>query len=141
MNVIGTFHASPSRQEDILKHMAQVLIKWTVSLSVLRNIYHFFPPNRQPVYFEVRRERLFQIYVHLRGEEAFIGAKTTPFPVKGFLVDTRSSSVAVAATFSISEAEYKTDQYDGAPCHDYSNPRTGMSDFNGFKDCSLEVMR
>ena len=102
---------------------------------------YIFSLRREKVFFEVQRDRLFQIYVHLRGEEAFITAKASPFPVKAFIVDARSSSSFVGTDFSIAEAEYSMDQYDGAPCHDYSYPSTGTTDYDGFKECSVNVIR
>ena len=96
---------------------------------------------RDQVFFEVQRERLYQIYVHLRGEEAFITAKASPFPVKAFIVDARSSSQVTKTEISIAEAEFTMDQYAGAPCQDYSNPSTGTTDYAGFKACIANVLR
>ena len=102
---------------------------------------YIFSLRREKVFFEVQRDRLFQIYVHLRGEEAFITAKASPFPVKAFIVDASSSSSFIRTEFSIAEAEYSMDQYNGAPCRDYSNPSTGTTDYDGFKECSVNVIR
>ena len=84
---------------------------------------------------------MLQIYIHLRGEEKFITSKASPFPVNSFLVDARSSSMAIKSEFSIAEAEYTRDQYDGALCRDYSNLSAGTSDYDGFKECISMVIR
>ena len=82
------------------------------------------------------------MFVHLRGEEFFIISQTNPFSVKPVVLDSRLSIMdATKAEFAVTELEYAMDQYNGAPCHDYSFPDVEKSDFDGFKECSKVVIR
>ena len=82
------------------------------------------------------------MFVHLRGEEAFIVSQTNPYPVKAFVLDARSRSLpATKAEFAMSEVEFTIDQYDQAPCHDYTSSNTEITDFHWFKECSEVAIR
>ena len=43
--------------------------------------------------------------------------------------------------FAVSQVDYTVDQYDGAPCRDYSYNHSEMSDFDGFMECSKIAIR
>ena len=105
---------------------------------MLKTGFSFF---REKVYFDVRRERLLKVFVHLQGKEGFVFSQTNPFPVKAYIVDARLSSMVTKAEFAISEVEYTMDKYEGAPCHEYASLDGEKPEFYGFKECSKAVLR